>query len=63
MILPGVTIGEGCTIGAGSVATKDNPAWSVALGTPAGVIKKVQPVARTQVQNGVSSALKRMGWC
>lgn len=41
-ILPGVTIGNGCTIGAGSVVTKSIPAFSVAVGSPARVIKKVQ---------------------
>ncbi|KAI5210460.1 hypothetical protein E4T39_00267 [Aureobasidium subglaciale] len=41
-ILPGVTIGEGCTIGAGSVVTKSIPAFSVAVGSPARVIKKVE---------------------
>lgn len=40
-ILPGVTIGNGCTIGAGSVVTKSIPAYSVAVGSPARVIKKV----------------------
>ncbi|EJU00464.1 trimeric LpxA-like protein [Dacryopinax primogenitus] len=30
-ILPGVTIGQGCTIGAGSVVTKSIPEWSVAI--------------------------------
>ncbi len=32
--LPGVSIGEGCTIAAGSVGTKDIPPWSVAMGVP-----------------------------
>ncbi|KAF4550053.1 Acetyltransferase-like protein 2 [Elsinoe fawcettii] len=41
VILPGVTIGDGCTIGASSVVTKDIPAWSVAMGQPARVVKKV----------------------
>ncbi|KEY73035.1 hypothetical protein S7711_09892 [Stachybotrys chartarum IBT 7711] len=41
IILPGVTIGKGCTIGAASVVTKDIPPWSVAVGSPARVIKKV----------------------
>ncbi|THY86866.1 hypothetical protein D6C92_08294 [Aureobasidium pullulans] len=41
-ILPGVTIGNGCTIGAGSVVTKSIPAFSVAVGSPARVIKKVK---------------------
>lgn len=43
-ILPGVTIGEGCTIGSNSVVTRDVPAWSVAMGSPARVVKKVTPV-------------------
>lgn len=44
VVLPGVTIGEGCTIGAGSVVTKDIPPWSVAMGTPARVVKQVTPM-------------------
>lgn len=39
IILPGVTIGEGSIIGAGSIVTKDIPAWSIAVGNPAKVIK------------------------
>lgn len=39
IIMPGVTIGEGAVIGAGSVVTKDIPPYSVAVGTPAKVIK------------------------
>ena len=42
IILPGVTIGNGCTIGAGSVVTRSIPAWSVALGSPAKVVRKVE---------------------
>lgn len=40
-VLPGVTIGDNCTIGAGSVVTKDIPANSIAVGNPCRVIKKV----------------------
>lgn len=39
LILPGVTIGDECCIGAGSVVTKDIPSHSVAVGCPAKVIK------------------------
>lgn len=46
VILPGVTIGQGCTIGASSVVTRDIPAWSVAMGSPARVVKKVKPVGK-----------------
>ncbi len=39
-ILPGVTIGDGVVIGANSVVTTDIPAYSIAAGTPARVIRK-----------------------
>ena len=38
-ILPGVHIGNGCVIGAGSVVTKDTPEYSVVAGNHAKVIK------------------------
>lgn len=41
VICPGVHIGDNCVIGAGSVVTKDIPAWSVAVGNPAKVIKTI----------------------
>lgn len=40
-VLPGVTIGDNCVIGAGSVVVKDIPANSVAVGNPAKVIKQL----------------------
>jgi acetyltransferase-like isoleucine patch superfamily enzyme len=40
-ILPGVTIGEGAIIGAGSVVTKDVPPYVIAHGVPARIYKKV----------------------
>ena len=39
-VLPGVTIGEHSIIGANSVVTHDIPAYSIAAGTPAKVIKR-----------------------
>ncbi len=42
VILAGVTIGDNCTIGAGSVVTHDIPANSVAVGNPARVIKSIE---------------------
>ena len=41
MIMPGVTIGEGAIVGAGSLVTKDIPAWTVATGRPAKVVKEI----------------------
>lgn len=39
MVLKGVRIGERSVIGAGSVVTKDVPAYSIAIGSPARVVK------------------------
>jgi len=39
-IMPNVTIGKHCVIGANSVVTKDIPPYSVAIGIPARVIKQ-----------------------
>ena len=41
IIMPGVTIGDGAIIGAGSIVTKDIPAWTIAVGRPAKVIKEI----------------------
>ena len=46
VICPGVTIGDGCVIGAGSVVTKDIPAWSLAAGNPCRVIRKITEADR-----------------
>jgi hypothetical protein len=38
---PGVSIGDGCVIGAGSVFSKSVPAYHLATGVPARVLRKV----------------------
>ena len=42
MIMPGVTIGDGAIVGAYSLVTKDIPAYTIATGRPAKVIKEIQ---------------------
>ena len=42
-ILPGVTIGDGAVIAAASVVTKDVPENSLAVGSPAKVVREVVP--------------------
>ncbi|MBD2176625.1 acyltransferase [Pseudanabaena sp. FACHB-1998] len=38
-VLGGVNIGDGCVVGAGAVVTSDLPAYAIAVGVPAKVIK------------------------
>ena len=40
-VMPGVTIGEGAIVGAGSLVTKNIPAWTIAAGRPAKVLKQI----------------------
>lgn len=48
--MAGVNIGKGCTIGAGSVVTRDIPDFSVAVGVPAKVVKTLQGEERGSLQ-------------
>ncbi|GIJ87765.1 hypothetical protein Asppvi_006678 [Aspergillus pseudoviridinutans] len=50
IILPGVRIGQGSTIGAGSIVTKDIPPFSVAIGSPCRV-KRTIPSAEEEEQD------------
>lgn len=40
-IMPGVTIGRGCVIGAGSIVTRDVPAGHLAVGAPCRVVRAI----------------------
>lgn len=42
ILLPGVTVGDNCLIGAGAVVTRDIPSGSVAVGVPARRIKSLE---------------------
>ena len=41
VVCGGVTIGEGCVIGAGSVVTKDIPANVIAVGNPCRILREL----------------------
>ncbi|KAI5362071.1 Putative trimeric LpxA-like superfamily, maltose/galactoside acetyltransferase [Septoria linicola] len=58
VILPGITIGQGCTIGAGSVVTKDVPPYKVVAGNPARIIKDVPRGTKAEVTSGALAALE-----
>ena len=48
-VMPGVTVGEGAIVGAFSLVTKDIPAWTIATGRPAKVVKEI-PKRETEKQ-------------
>ena len=48
-ILPGITIGRGSIIGANSVVSRDIPPHSIAVGTPARVVKRFDSISKTWV--------------
>jgi acetyltransferase-like isoleucine patch superfamily enzyme len=45
IILKGVHLGEGCVVAAGSVVTRDVPAWTLVAGSPARVIRDLTTTA------------------
>ena len=51
MIMPGVTVGEGAIVGAYSLVTKDIPAWTIAVGRPAKVVKYIPERKSTNNEN------------
>ena len=53
VIMPGVRIGDNAVIGAGSIVTKDIPAWTVAAGNPCRVLRKITEADRYTYYKGV----------
>ena len=41
VVCPGVTIGDNCVIGAGSVVTRDIPSGTLAVGVPCKVLREI----------------------
>lgn len=57
MVLKGVTIGDNCFIGAGSVVTKDIPSNSVAVGSPCRVVMTIDEYYQKRLQRCEEEAL------
>lgn len=55
VILPGVKIGDGAIIGAGSIVTRDVESYSIVAGNPAKLL-------RWRFDNQIISELKEMKW-
>ncbi|CAF9930382.1 MAG: hypothetical protein HETSPECPRED_007619 [Heterodermia speciosa] len=60
IILPGVTVGNGAVLGAGSVVTKDVPSFHVVAGNPARVIKKIPQNTDADSVAGAEVLMARM---
>ena len=56
IILKGVSIGEGAIVGAGSVVTKDVPAYCVVAGSPARIVRQAGRGSQTVVRSGAQDA-------
>lgn len=54
MIMPGVTIGDGCVIGAHSLVNKDIPSNTIAVGTPARIVKEYSETDRRWIKKNIS---------
>ena len=48
VILPGVTLGQGCIVGCNTVVSKDVPPYAVVVGNPARVVRFLDPNETTR---------------
>ncbi|MGW7729249.1 DapH/DapD/GlmU-related protein [Streptomyces canus] len=60
IVVDGVTIGDHCVIGAGAVVTRNLPAWSVAAGNPARVLRDRREVRGMRAAAAATPALPGM---
>lgn len=58
IVLKGVTIGDNCIIGAGSIVTHDIPDNSVATGAPCRVVCSIDEYYRKRKQKGLAEAVE-----
>ena len=54
-VCPGVTIGDNCVIGAGSVVTRDIPANSFAAGVPCRIIREITEADSMKYKSAILS--------
>lgn len=57
-VLKGVSIGDNCFIGAGSIVTKDIPSNSIAVGAPCRVVMSLEEYYQKRLQKSESEALE-----
>ena len=64
VILPGVTVGDGCIISANSVVVRDIPPHSVAMGNPAKVVERdiVTGAWGVRLDKGNDTPVEILGW-
>ncbi|MBR0568199.1 hypothetical protein J5J83_18925 [Azoarcus sp. L1K30] len=55
VIMPGVRIGNGAVVGSGSIVTRDVPAYSIAAGNPARVL-------RPRFARAIAEAVEQVAW-
>lgn len=62
VILPGVTVGEGCSVGAMSLCNKDLKPWGMYVGTPARRIRERNKQLLTFAQQFEQECADAIGW-